>query len=62
MIKATYQGQSVQSLGVASLLQNGPQLEDLGILHCVGVTRVSRGIVGSDNREVEVIILRVEVG
>lgn len=57
----SYQGQGVQAIGVALLLERLPQLLDCGILLVGQVARVAVGLYGSNDGEVEVVVLGVEV-
>lgn len=57
----TYQGQRIQAIGVALLLERLPQLLDCGILLWGQVARVAVGLDGSDDGEVKVVVLGVEV-
>lgn len=53
------QGQSVQSVFVAFLLQHGPQLVYLSILLLGGVARMAGLGLGGGGRKVIVVVLRI---
>jgi hypothetical protein len=55
-----YQGQGIQSLGIACLLKLGSQLEDLGILLWSSVARVTALLGWGCGWEVVVIVLGIK--
>lgn len=57
----TYQSQRIQAVGVALLLEGLPQLLDCGILLVGQVARVAVDLDGSNDGEVKVVVLGVEV-
>lgn len=57
----TYQSQRVQAISVALLLERLPQLLDCGILLVGQVARVAVDLDGSNDGEVKVVVLGVEV-